>query len=95
MFGKDKRLLSLSAMTVRRAGARLYRLHGVESRIIALADLIDLPKVDDALLPNGLTKEEEIGGINRLEKSLPFKPPAEQHDQAKKAITMLRGPADM
>ena len=52
-----------------------------ESRVSALADLIDLLKVDDELLPPGLKDHEKVGSINRLEKCLLVKLPTEQHAQ--------------
>ena len=74
-FGRGRRLVTLSTVI----GPSSCLLSGLppgpssESRLSALADVIDRLSVDDDLLPAELMEEQKTGSLNRLEAAL--KPP--------------------
>lgn len=90
-FGRRKRLLSLST-SVGSAALALDCTNRAEfeTRLSALADLIDLMTVDDSLLPEGLTDEQKNGSINRLSETLLATLPASQHAALNRQIRTLR-----
>ena len=93
-FGKRLRLLDLTTATGTASlalpcGSRAE----FESRLTALADIIDKLKVDDALLP-AMTEEEKQekinGSLDKLHISLQYKLPACHHASIDKAVKSLR-----
>ncbi|GAA1025724.1 hypothetical protein GCM10009557_00770 [Virgisporangium ochraceum] len=90
-FGRRQRLLNLST-SVGPAALALDCTNRpeFETRLSALADLIDIMKVDDSLLPTGLTDEQKNGSINRLSEALYDALPPEQHSALNNAIQKLR-----
>ncbi|MEV6867827.1 hypothetical protein AB0M44_43450 [Streptosporangium subroseum] len=91
VFGKNKRLLSISSVLVP-AAISLGCTTRVEfaSRVGALADLIDRTSVGADLLPPGVKKEEIKGSIDALQRALLHKLPADQHQAIKGAVSTLR-----
>ena len=91
-FGKTRRLVTLSTVT----GPSTLSLVAApnraefESRLSALADLIDRLSVDDDLLPAGVAAETEKGSLNRLESSLKNKLSVEEHASISQAVQILR-----
>jgi len=90
-FGKRQRLVLLS--TVR--GPSTLSLGCTtriefESRLSALADVIDRLNIDDDLLPAELTNEQAKGSLNRLEASLRHQLPVDQHAAISRGIQTLR-----
>jgi hypothetical protein len=90
-FGKTRRLVTLSTVT----GPSTLSLScntrtEFESRLSALADLIDRLSVDDDLLPAGLADDQKFGSLNRLEASLKHKLPAERYASIGRAVQTLR-----
>lgn len=90
-FGKTRRLITLSTVT----GPSTLSLGcntrtEFESRLSALADLIDRLSVDDDLLPAELADDQKTGSLNRLEASLKHKLPAERYASIGRAIQTLR-----
>ena len=90
-FGRKRRLLKIGT-TVGPAALVLDCDNRAEfqTRLSALADLIDLITVDEDLLPAGLTDQQKDGSINRLSECLLAKLPSEHHSQINRAIQTLR-----
>lgn len=90
-FGGKRRLVTLSTVT----GPSTLSLGcstrtEFESRLSALADVIDRLSIDDDLLPVELAEKQKTGSLNRLEASLTHKLPAEQHISISQGIQTLR-----
>jgi hypothetical protein len=90
-FGRTRRLVMLSTVT----GPSTLSLGCTtrtefESRLSALADVLDRLSVDDDLLPSELPVGQETGSLNRLEASLKHHLPPERHVSIGRAIQTLR-----
>lgn len=90
-FGKTRRLVTLSTVT----GPSTLSLGcsnrtEFESRLSAIADVIDRLTVDDDLLPASLSDQQRVGSLNRLEATLKDKLPAQQMSPIGQAIMTLR-----
>jgi hypothetical protein len=90
-FGKKRRLLSLTNLVGPAALALDCTSRAeFESRLSALADTIDVMKVEDDLLPDGLTDAQKDGSINRLSECVKARLPGEQYDRLAGSIRTLR-----
>ena len=90
-FGRNKRLVSPSTMTNPAAlSVDCTTRPEFESRLSALADIIDKLKVDDTLLPQTLPADSVHGSLDALEQCLLHQLPTEQHRQVTSAIRVLR-----
>ncbi|WP_371782132.1 hypothetical protein [Streptosporangium subroseum] len=96
VFGKNKRLLSISSALVP-AAISLDCTTRVEfaSRVGALADLIDRTNIGDDLLPPGVKKQDTKGSIDALQRALLHKLPEDQHQAIKAAISTLHRVRDV
>jgi hypothetical protein len=91
VFGKKRRFVSPGTLlSVAALGQDCADRAEFESRLSALADIIDAIRVEDDLLPPGLTNAQKQGTINRLSECLLATLSADQHSQIHKAIRTLR-----
>lgn len=90
-FGRSKRLLAISTLTGPSAlSLGCATRTEFESRLNALADVIDRLKVDDELMPTDISDDRKKGSLNRLEASLGYKLPPELQPPIRRALATLR-----
>ena len=90
-FGRKKRLLAVSTASGTAALALNCTSRAeFESRLSALADIIDRLAVEPSLLPSGLTDEDIPGSLAKLEHALLHQMPAEHHPAVLDALRTIR-----
>lgn len=90
-FGRNKRLLTVTTLS----GPAALTLDcasrtDFESRLSALADVIDKLTVDATLLPSGLSQDELRGSLDKVERCLLHQMPQVHHVAVTGAIQTLR-----
>lgn len=90
-FHKTHRLVTLHTVSSAAALAQACSSReDFESRISSLTDLLDKFKIDDDLLPDGLSDEERKGSMNRLESCIKHKLPTEYRELMLREVRTLR-----